>query len=127
MGDSGIASKEGLVKQVSVEKDINLGIDVPASGGNLSQYAQFTNASKVEGKRSGNVAFSRKAQLERLLECNGDEVLKAEGGTKVRKFTEWALKCSSVHSHCQENRDEVGFYHRDSATSICFSSHCRSY
>ncbi|CAI9759134.1 unnamed protein product [Fraxinus pennsylvanica] len=48
-------------------------------------------------------------------ECNGDEVLKAEGGAKVQKFTEWALKCTSVHSHCQENRDEVGC---NSATAI---------
>ncbi|KZV33661.1 hypothetical protein F511_12360 [Dorcoceras hygrometricum] len=45
---------------------------------------------------------------ERLQECNGDEVLKAEAGAKVQKFTEWALKCISFHSRCQGNRDKVG-------------------
>ncbi|OIT39309.1 PREDICTED: ankyrin repeat protein SKIP35-like [Nicotiana attenuata] len=45
---------------------------------------------------------------ERLQECNGDEVLKAEAGAKVQKFTEWALKCIGFHSRCQGNRDKVG-------------------
>ncbi|GER34201.1 ankyrin repeat family protein [Striga asiatica] len=45
---------------------------------------------------------------ERLKECNGDEVLKAEAGSKVQKFTEWALKCISFHSRCQGNSDRVG-------------------
>ncbi|KAL6578212.1 Ankyrin repeat protein skip35 [Orobanche minor] len=45
---------------------------------------------------------------ERLQECNGDEVLKAEAGAKVQKFTEWALKCISFHSRCQGNSDRVG-------------------
>ncbi|KAL9144263.1 hypothetical protein ABFS82_14G285500 [Erythranthe guttata] len=45
---------------------------------------------------------------ERLQECNGDEVLKAEAGAKVQKFTEWALKCISFHSRCHGNRDRVG-------------------
>lgn len=40
---------------------------------------------------------------ERLQECNGDEVLKAEAGAKVQKFTEWALKCIGFHS--RGNRD----------------------
>ncbi|XP_043696961.1 ankyrin repeat protein SKIP35-like [Telopea speciosissima] len=44
---------------------------------------------------------------ERLQECNGDEVLKAEAGAKVQKFTEWALKCIGFHSRCQGNRDKV--------------------
>ncbi|KAL3621591.1 Ankyrin repeat protein skip35 [Castilleja foliolosa] len=45
---------------------------------------------------------------ERLQECNGDEVLKAEAGAKVQKFTEWALKCISFHSRSQGNSDRVG-------------------
>ncbi|MCD7465197.1 Ankyrin repeat protein skip35 [Datura stramonium] len=45
---------------------------------------------------------------ERLQECNGDEVLKAEAGAKVQKFTEWALKCIGFHSRCQGKRDKVG-------------------
>lgn len=44
---------------------------------------------------------------ERLQECNGDDVLKAEAGAKVQKFTEWALKCIGFHSRCQGNRDKV--------------------
>ncbi|EPS60182.1 hypothetical protein M569_14622 [Genlisea aurea] len=45
---------------------------------------------------------------ERLQECTGDEVLKAEAGSKVKKFTEWALKCISFHSRCQLNdKDRV--------------------
>lgn len=35
---------------------------------------------------------------ERLQECDGDKVLKAEAGDKVRKFTEWAFKCIGFHS-----------------------------
>ncbi|KAL3642163.1 Ankyrin repeat protein skip35 [Castilleja foliolosa] len=41
---------------------------------------------------------------ERLQECNRDEVLKAEAGAKVQKFTEWALKCISFHSRSQGNK-----------------------
>lgn len=44
---------------------------------------------------------------ERLQECNGDEVLKAEAGAKVQKFSEWALKCIGLHSRCQGNRDRI--------------------
>lgn len=44
---------------------------------------------------------------ERLQECNGDEILKAEAGAKVQKFTEWALKCIGFHSRCQGARDRV--------------------
>ncbi|XP_059277449.1 ankyrin repeat protein SKIP35-like isoform X1 [Lycium ferocissimum] len=52
---------------------------------------------------------------ERLQECNGDEVLKAEAGAKVQKFTEWALKCIGFHSRCQGKRVGVG---RNSAIEI---------
>lgn len=45
---------------------------------------------------------------ERLQECNGDEILKAEAGAKVQKFTEWALKCIGFHSRCQRNKDRAG-------------------
>ncbi|RRT68525.1 hypothetical protein B296_00005110 [Ensete ventricosum] len=41
---------------------------------------------------------------ERLQECHGDEVLKAEAGVKVQKFTDWALKCIGFHFRYQENR-----------------------
>ena len=41
---------------------------------------------------------------ERLQECHGDEVLKAEAGMKVQKFTDWALKCIGFHFRYQENR-----------------------
>ncbi|RWR96701.1 ankyrin repeat protein SKIP35 [Cinnamomum micranthum f. kanehirae] len=44
---------------------------------------------------------------ERLQECNGDEVLKAEAGAKVQKFTEWALKCIGFHSRRHGNEDRV--------------------
>lgn len=44
---------------------------------------------------------------ERLQECNGDEVLKAEAGAKVQKFTEWALKCIGFHSRGQGKKDRV--------------------
>ncbi|KAG0497273.1 hypothetical protein HPP92_001964 [Vanilla planifolia] len=40
---------------------------------------------------------------ERLQECNGDELLKAEASVKVQKFTEWAMKCICVHSRGQGN------------------------
>lgn len=41
---------------------------------------------------------------ERLQECHGDDVLKAEAGMKVQKFTDWALKCIGFHFRYQENR-----------------------
>lgn len=44
---------------------------------------------------------------ERLQECNGDEILKAEASAKVQKFTEWALKCIGFHSRQQDNKDSV--------------------
>ncbi|KAK1270970.1 F-box/ankyrin repeat protein SKIP35 [Acorus gramineus] len=45
---------------------------------------------------------------ERLQECQGDEILKAEAGAKVQKFIEWALKCISFHSRSQRNGERVG-------------------
>ncbi|XP_010324730.1 ankyrin repeat protein SKIP35 isoform X1 [Solanum lycopersicum] len=51
--------------------------------------------------------MARSRLHERLQECNGDEILKAEAGAKVQKFTEWALKCIGFHSRCQGNRDRV--------------------
>lgn len=44
---------------------------------------------------------------ERLQECNGDEVLKAEAAAKVQRFTEWALKCIGSHSRGQGSADRV--------------------
>ncbi|KFK37227.1 hypothetical protein AALP_AA4G230300 [Arabis alpina] len=52
---------------------------------------------------------------ERLQECNGDEVLKAEAGVKVQKFTEWALKCIGFHTRCQGRSDKA---YQDSAVEI---------
>ncbi|GLJ43528.1 hypothetical protein SUGI_0905080 [Cryptomeria japonica] len=44
---------------------------------------------------------------ERLQECNGDEVLKAEVATKLQRFTEWALKCIGFRSRGQGSADRV--------------------
>ena len=52
---------------------------------------------------------------ERLQECNGDDVLKAEAGAKVQKFTEWALKCIGFHSRYDENKEKM---HRDTTAEI---------
>ncbi|KAG5386425.1 hypothetical protein IGI04_037895 [Brassica rapa subsp. trilocularis] len=60
-------------------------------------------------------ATLRTSLQERLQECNGDEILKAEAGAKVQKFTEWALKCIGFHSRCQGARDRVS---HSSATEI---------
>lgn len=46
---------------------------------------------------------------ERLRECHGDEVLKAEAGVKVQKFTDWALKCIGIHSRCRKDRDRRNY------------------
>lgn len=40
---------------------------------------------------------------ERLQECNGDANLKAEASAKVKKFTDWAIKCIHIHSHGQDS------------------------
>ncbi|CAA2988681.1 Hypothetical predicted protein [Olea europaea subsp. europaea] len=70
---------------------------------------EVISALKFEGESNGNVIFfSRKAPLERLLERNRDEVLKAEAGAKVQKFTKWVHKCISIHSHSLGNRNGVG-------------------
>lgn len=45
---------------------------------------------------------------ERLLECHGDVVLKAEAGVKVQKFTDWALKCIGFHTRCKGNSARQG-------------------
>lgn len=62
-----------------------------------------------------SVAVMAQRLQERLQECNGDEILKAEAGAKVQKFTEWALKCIGFHSRCQGARDRVN---HSSATEI---------
>lgn len=64
---------------------------------------------------SDSVAVMAQRLHERLQECNGDEVLKAEASTKVQKFTEWALKCIGFHSRCHGARDKAG---QDSAAEI---------
>ncbi|KAL9233137.1 hypothetical protein vseg_008169 [Gypsophila vaccaria] len=64
---------------------------------------------------SDTVALMAQRLHERLEECNGDDVLKAEAGAKVQKFTEWALKCIGFHSRCDENRDKK---HHDPAADI---------
>ncbi|CAA3015247.1 Hypothetical predicted protein [Olea europaea subsp. europaea] len=58
------------------------------SNGNRENEAVVISTPKVEGESSGNVVFSREAPLERLLECNEDEVLKTEVGAKVQKKIE---------------------------------------
>eukprot|EP01018_Ginkgo_biloba_P022605 Gb_35106 [translate_table: standard] len=44
---------------------------------------------------------------ERLQECNGNEMLKAEAAAKVHRFTEWALKCIGSHSRGRGSGDRV--------------------
>lgn len=51
------------------------------------------------------IAVMARRLHERLHECHGDEVLKAEGEAKVQKFTDWALKCIGFHSRCQGSND----------------------
>ncbi|KAK6138597.1 hypothetical protein DH2020_027650 [Rehmannia glutinosa] len=53
---------------------------------------------------------------ERLQECNGDEVLKAEAGVKVQKFTEWALKY--LPGSCREPSHWEGFL--EAFDAACF-------
>ncbi|CAN6823543.1 hypothetical protein Bca4012_028740 [Brassica carinata] len=79
-------------------------------------------ASCVSSCRNRTVSLSDSVTVmaqrlhERLQECNGDEVLKAEASTKVQKFTEWALKCIGFHSRCQGGaRDKAN---QDSAAEI---------
>lgn len=50
---------------------------------------------------------------ERLQECSGDELLKAEAAAKVQRFTEWALKCIGSHSQARRRGnggDEIVAY-----------------
>lgn len=55
---------------------------------------------------NGHQIWNRRLR-ERLQECNGDEVLKAEAAAKVQRFTEWALKCIGSHSRGQGSGDRV--------------------
>ncbi|CAH8347135.1 unnamed protein product [Eruca vesicaria subsp. sativa] len=78
-------------------------------------------ASCVSSCRNRTVSLSDSVTVmaqrlhERLQECNGDEVLKAEASAKVQKFTEWALKCIGFHSRCQGPREKSN---QDSAAEI---------
>eukprot|EP01018_Ginkgo_biloba_P015072 Gb_04527 [translate_table: standard] len=56
---------------------------------------------------AGTVNVMAQRLRERLQECNGDEVLKAEAAAKVQRFTEWALKCIGSHSRGQGSSDRV--------------------
>ncbi|KAJ4766585.1 Ankyrin repeat family protein [Rhynchospora pubera] len=48
---------------------------------------------------------------ERLEDCHGDEVLKVEAGTKVQKFTEWALRCIGSHARPRGLKNPRGIHH----------------
>ncbi|GAA0186603.1 hypothetical protein LIER_33891 [Lithospermum erythrorhizon] len=74
-----------------------------------SRTMSMSDTVTVMAQRRGHLTGCHLNRLhERLQECNGDEVLKAEAAAKVQKFTEWALKCIGFHSRCQGNRDRVG-------------------
>jgi hypothetical protein len=48
---------------------------------------------------------------ERLQECHGYDVLKAEASTKVQKFTGWALRCIGSHAGPKGLKNPRGLHH----------------
>eukprot|EP00249_Psilotum_nudum_P024288 c29144_g1_i2 orf=413-2317(-) len=83
-----------------IEKLVHVGAD------DFSRAALRTSflASCVSACRSRTMGLADTVTVmaqrlrERLQECNGDELLKAEAAAKVQRFTEWALKCIGSHS-----------------------------
>ncbi|KAH7331438.1 hypothetical protein KP509_20G033100 [Ceratopteris richardii] len=51
---------------------------------------------------------------DRLKECSGDELMKAEAAVKVQKFTEWALKCIGSHSRRRSRLEDTSHMARGS-------------
>ncbi len=60
---------------------------------------------------------------ERLKECNGDEVLKAEAAAKVQRFTEWALKCIGSHTCRRRGGSKSGGAACDVVTTTTSAMH----
>jgi len=60
---------------------------------------------------------------ERLKECNGDEVLKAEAASKVQRFTEWALKCIGSHTCRRRGGSQSGGAACDVVTTTTSAMH----
>ncbi|CAM6069763.1 unnamed protein product [Sphagnum tenellum] len=60
---------------------------------------------------------------ERLKECNGDEVLKAEAAAKVQRFTEWALKCIGSHTCRRRGGSQSGGAACDVVTTTTSAMH----
>ncbi|CAK9222156.1 unnamed protein product [Sphagnum troendelagicum] len=60
---------------------------------------------------------------ERLKECIGDEVLKAEAAAKVQRFTEWALKCIGSHTCRRRGGSQSGGAACDVVTTTTWAMH----
>ncbi|XP_010313980.1 ankyrin repeat protein SKIP35-like isoform X1 [Solanum lycopersicum] len=103
----------GLIKKIIA----NGAFDFTRAALRTSFLASCVSAcqSRTMGLADTVTVMARSRLHERLRECSGDEVLKAEAGAKVQKFTEWALKCIGFHSRCQGKRDTVG---KNSAVEI---------
>ncbi|KAL8482666.1 hypothetical protein ACS0TY_025631 [Phlomoides rotata] len=94
----------GIIKKIIA----NGAYDFTRAALRTSFLASCVSACKSRTMSLGDTVTVMSQRLnERLQECNGDEVLKAEAGAKVQKFTEWALKCISFHSRSQGNMDKV--------------------
>lgn len=76
----------------------------------LASCVSACKSSKMSSSDSQTIMAYR--LHERLQECNGDEILKAEASVKVQKFTEWAMKCIGIHSrgHGSVNKGECRSY-----------------
>ncbi|KAA8532192.1 hypothetical protein F0562_006666 [Nyssa sinensis] len=94
----------GLIKKIVA----NGAYDFTRAALRTSFLASFVSACQSRTMNLADTVNVMAQRLhERLQECNGDEVLKAEAGAKVQKFTEWALKCIGFHSRYQGNRNKA--------------------
>ncbi|KAE9450439.1 hypothetical protein C3L33_17659, partial [Rhododendron williamsianum] len=83
-----------------------LGLEMGCNPEEPSCTAMETDESRTASPKNEIVVFAPE-KGEASDECNSDELLKAEAGAKVQKFTQWALKCIGFYSRSQGNRDKV--------------------
>ncbi|KAI5057541.1 hypothetical protein GOP47_0027556 [Adiantum capillus-veneris] len=95
---------------VLIEKLVSSGADdFPRATLRTSFLASCVSACRSRAMSLADTVTVMAQRLrDRLKECSGDELMKAEAAAKVQKFTEWALKCIGSHSRQRSKGDDAG-------------------
>ncbi|MCO5573185.1 hypothetical protein L7F22_026952 [Adiantum nelumboides] len=101
---------------VLIEKLILLGADdFPRATLRTSFLSSCVSACRSRAMSlADTVAVMAQRLRDRLKECSGDELMKAEAAAKVQKFTEWALKCIGSHSRRRSKGEDGGHMSKSS-------------